>query len=139
MKPLLIGNCPDCGGGPLETPEGCASCNQARRRAEKASNKVKVVHQVKKVSAKRAKEKPIYDKLREEQLKEHPECQIKISGICTTVATECHHAAKRGINYLNKETFLSACEPCHKHTERVMSAKERREKGLLITPPKQTI
>jgi hypothetical protein len=138
MRPIRYCIEPGCEAMVEGNTDKCATHNYEDRRNAKKARQVKVVHQVKKVSARRAKEKPIYDKLRDEQLKEHPECQIKIAGICIGRATECHHAAKRGKNYLNKETFLSACDPCHKHVERVMSAQERRDNGLLTTPT-QTI
>ncbi len=52
---------------------------------------------------------------------------------CTGIATEVHHTAKRGKNYLNVATFMAACYDCHVIVERVMSAEDRREMGFLTT------
>lgn len=111
----------------------CASCSHDLRKEEKQSKKITVLKTPNKVSAKRAKELQVYNRLQKEQLDEHPECQLKILGVCTGKATTNHHSAKRGKNYLNKETFLSACMPCHDYVEFVLSAQERRELGFLKT------
>lgn len=124
--------CSDCGNSKIEAFGRCASCNSSRRKEERRASMVKVIRPIKKVSTKRAKEQVEYGKLVAEQLREHPECQIKILDVCTKIATTNHHAAKRGKNYLNKETFMSACLECHQYLETVMSAELRREKGLLI-------
>lgn len=98
-----------------------------RKAQEKKANQ----KQIAKMSEKRKKEMPIYKDKREEHLAKHPHCQIKIMDICLGRATEIHHAGKRGKNYLNEETFMSACSPCHEFVETKMSAVERREKGFL--------
>lgn len=112
----------------------CGSHGAQLRKEERQSLKdsLKVKKPIKKESARRKKERPIYSKLREEQLEEKPDCQLKLQG-CTNLATQCHHSAKRGKNYLNKETFLSACDNCHDLAEFHMSAKDRREQGFLKT------
>ena len=111
--------------------EMCATHNHEQRKAMKQARNIKVVAPVKKVSSQRQKDQAEYNILRELQLKEFPKCQIKLKGICTVIAIQVHHSAKRGKNYLNKGTFLSACDECHKHLETKLSAAERREKGLL--------
>lgn len=110
----------------------CGSHNFEQRRADKRALNVKMVQPVKKVSSKRAEEKVKYDALRIIHLREFPECQVKLKDICTKKATTIHHAGKRGKNYLNRSTFLSACMECHDHLETKLTASERREKGLLI-------
>ena len=124
---------PDCDNPVEGRTEMCASHNYEQRKSEKQSKKVTIVRPANKVSPKRAKELQEYNKLQKEQLKEHPECQIKILGVCIGKATTNHHSAKRGKNYLNKETFLSACLPCHEFLETKLSAAERRDLGLLKT------
>lgn len=110
----------------------CESCSHAIRKAEKnALKEPKKQKPIPKRSAKRIEEDKEYKVLRIEQLTEHPECQIKIMGICLGKADQVHHSGKRGKNYLKKELFKSACGPCHKHVENVMSAKDRRLQGFL--------
>jgi hypothetical protein len=111
----------------------CAGCAHTRRKAERQANKVKIVTPPRKVSAKMAKQIQDYSVQRIQFLEENPECQVKIPNVCTGKATTVHHSAKRGKNLLNIETFVGACFDCHQYVEFVMSAEERREKGLLIT------
>lgn len=110
----------------------CASHNHAMRKAKKDASKVKVVTPIRKVSEKQAKELQVYEVLRAEHLKDHPDCQIKLIGCKNDRKTNTvHHCAKRGANLNKKEFFKTACLWCHDYVEFVMSAKERREKGLL--------
>ncbi len=120
---------------------GCASCNLMERQKEKAKFRaslkqkkapVRSGKKIKPRSDKRIEEDKVYKVLRQEQLTEHPECQIKIMDICEKVATEVHHTGSRGQNYLKKETFVSGCGPCHRYLHNKMSAIDRRDKGLLI-------
>jgi len=65
---------------------------------------------IRKVSNKRAKEMKTYSLLREAFLLQFPICQW-----CTDrEATEVHHVEKRGINYLNIDTWKALCHSCHK-------------------------
>jgi len=68
------------------------------------------------MSEKRKVELPIYTELRRVFLLKNPKCEIQVEG-CTGAATECHHAGRRGKNYLNTDTFVSTCDNCHKFTE----------------------
>ena len=119
----------------VENPDTmlCASCGHAMRKAARRAAMVQVVQPIRKVSKKLARELQDYSVLRKIHLQEYPECQVRIENICDGQATTIHHEAKRGINLLNAETFRSACGPCHIYLETVMSAEERREKGLLKT------
>lgn len=120
----------DCG-NPVENRDTgkCGSCSQAARKAAKV--KVKVVTPPKRVSEKEAKRLAEYAPIRAGQLKEHPYCQLKLQG-CEGKATSVHHTKKRlGVNLTDKESLLSACDNCHYLCEFVLSAAERREKGLL--------
>lgn len=67
----------------------------------------------KKISEQRAEELPEYYKLVEEVLKERPECELRIEGICTLKATTVHHSKGRGIYYLVKKFMKSSCLACH--------------------------
>lgn len=138
MKPLLIGNCKICGSERLENPDHCASCAAEIRKAERFAQKQKVVHQVKKVSPKMAKKNMEYADLRKSFLKMHKFCGAKLLG-CTKQSQDVHHTAGRGENYLNIQTWMAVCRHCHTVLHDKLGAEERREKGLLITPPKQTI
>lgn len=111
----------------------CASHGLASRKAAKQALKEKKVYKIPPISKKLAKERKQYSGpggSREQHLTEHPNCQIKLLG-CEGMATQVHHAAKRGKNLNNRETFMSACGHCHEIVEFVLSAKDRRELGLL--------
>jgi len=141
MDKPYVPECRVCGGRPVENHciGLCASCAHAQRKAERQASKVKVVTPVRKVSKKMAKDLQDYGILRLQYLQMHPACEVRLPGICDGQATTVHHCAKRGVNLLRADTFKSACMSCHEYIETKMSAEERREKGLLITPPKQTI
>ncbi len=115
----------------------CGTHNALDRSMERKAAKFKIDFEIKikykmpKVTDKMAADLRIYYKRKDEHLKEHPNCQIRLIG-CTGKATQLHHAAKRGKNLTNKETFMSACGYCHDFVEFQMSAAERREKGFLI-------
>lgn len=115
------------------TTDRCASCNLAIRRAEREAMKPKKVqHTIRKRSVKEADRMKEYNKVRAEYLATHQQCEIRLLG-CVGMATEIHHAAKRiGDNLTNTEHLLATCWRCHRTTETVLSAKERRDKKLLV-------
>ncbi len=83
---------------------------------------------IKKISDKRKKEMPIYDKRRLAFLSLHKFCQANLPE-CTKLATEVHHKKGRvGDDYLNVSTWLAACSSCHKWIE--MHPIEAKELGL---------
>lgn len=129
----MIGYCitPDCT-NPVEnkTTGLCASCGHAKRKEERVASKEKKVYKIRKVSKKHAKELKTYSQVREEYLKRHPFCEIRLLG-CTSRATDIHHVGKRGLNLSDPSTFKAACRSCHTILETKLSAAERREKGLL--------
>lgn len=125
--------CPHCGSMKVERNGYCATANFEARKAERESKKVKVVTPIRKVSAKQAKELHDYSVQRRQYLAGHTECEARVSPNCDGSSVEIHHSAKRGSNLLNVDTFVATCRPCHIHIETVMSAEERREKGLLRT------
>lgn len=104
----------------------------ARRKAERLKNQhEKKRKAIPKFSAKRKKENEEYKPLREKYLLDHPECELKFLN-CTRVATQIHHCSMSHLDFLNILTWKSGCDNCHKIVERVLSAKERKEKGLLL-------
>jgi hypothetical protein len=111
--------------------ETCYLCGGASTVRVKESKPLKRVP-IKKVSEKRKVDNKEYKVLREEFLKANPKCQMNLIN-CTGIATEVHHTAKRGGNYLNVSTFMAACRDCHEIAETVLSAKDRREMGFLTT------
>lgn len=101
-----------------------ASETHARRKAERLALKPeKKRKSIPKESPKRKKERPIYTKLKNQHLAEHPECEARLPG-CDGQSTECHHSAKRGANYLNTSTFQALCSSCHRITEQELSAEK---------------
>lgn len=86
---------------------------------------------IKKVSVKRKEKLKEYTPLRKQYLLDHPECEIKLIG-CTVKATQIHHCSTSDLDFLNTKTWKACDDWCHNQVERVLSAKERREKGLLV-------
>lgn len=113
----------------------CASCSAAIRKAERQAGKEKKpIRKIKPVSDSMRQKLKEYKPAKEQHLKEHPDCQVRLIGCQNNRETNSvHHAAKRGKNLANKETFLTACEHCHHQIEFVLSAAERRERGYLRT------
>ena len=139
----MITECKVCGNPKIENKELglCASCSARNRKFERDSknlevkNQKKATYKIPKVSEKLKAALIDYKKLRLEHLKEHPDCQVKLIGCQNHRPTNTvHHCAKRGKNLSKKEYFKTACTYCHDQTEFVLSAKTRREKGLLVTP-----
>lgn len=73
--------------------------------------KLKVVP-IKPVSKKMRKSMSEYDKKRTAFLAMYPYCQAKLPG-CSGTATDVHHKAGRGENYLKISTWLAVCRYCH--------------------------
>lgn len=103
---------------------------KAENNALRDQGKIKIKNPIRSRSKKKVSQDRLYSVLRREYLEQNPNCEIKLLG-CVGLATEIHHSAKRGDNYLNVKTWMATCRMCHSHIETVMSAKERREKGYL--------
>lgn len=75
----------------------------------------KKFYRIKKVSEKREKENQEYFPKRDKFLKSGDgRCQLKIPGVCTTVATCVHHVAGRtGKMFLDKKFWKRSCHPCN--------------------------
>jgi hypothetical protein len=80
-----------------------------------------------KESEKRKAEKVIYALKRAQYLTVHPFCEFKG---CTKLASDIHHRAKRGSNYLDVSTFFGTCR--HHHRWIHDNPNEARELGLLV-------
>ena len=91
----------------------------------KRSGPLKRKTPMKRVSDKRKKEGKEYLKKRSLFLTELPTCEVCMRA----KSTDVHHIAGRGINYLNEDTWLSTCRPCHDriHKDPIWA----REKGYL--------
>tara|TARA_R100000654_G_scaffold34224_1_gene59656 strand:+ start:337 stop:738 length:402 start_codon:yes stop_codon:yes gene_type:complete len=102
----------------------CINC------AKKDHKQLKVTTaQIKKRSNKKVTEDKLYTVLRNKYLKEHPNCEINTAK-CTTLGTEIHHTAYRsGDNYLDTNTWLTACRACHDWCH--SNPKQARELGFL--------
>lgn len=75
--------------------------------------KEKKTHRLNHFSPKRAKENPVYLKLREQFLKDNPKCVV-----FGTRATQVHHGKGRvGKNYLDVSTWLPVSDKGHKVIE----------------------
>ena len=64
-----------------------------------------------------------YAVLRREFLEKNPVCQCvvpemgKLLENCLEPATEIHHRARRGKNFLDTKYFMAVCHTCHQHIE----------------------
>jgi len=81
---------------------------------------------LRRVSKRRSKEMKEYSAKRTEFLMELPICEACMK----ERSTDVHHKAGRGKHYLDENTWLSVCRPCHDkiHREPIWA----REKGFLI-------
>lgn len=65
-------------------------------------------------SVKRLAEERLYKKQLKEMLAENPNCEIKIPGVCSKIATGLHHLQKRSPrNYRKRENLIRACSECN--------------------------
>lgn len=92
---------------------------------------------ISKMSQKRAEEMAEYIPLREEYLKQNPDCAFKFEG-CTGKATDIHHRSMSADDFLIVDTWLGGCRHCHTICEN-MPAEERRTKLYLIEPTKKQV
>src|ERR1043166_9151816 len=100
--------CMDCGGSPIESFGRCASCNAARRKAERQPTKVQVLKPIKKVSERMAEDLKKYPKLKKNFLLHKMECEFKFPG-CLNLASQIHHCSISAKNFLNTDTWMSSC------------------------------
>jgi len=121
--------CVECGSDRVENKELmlCATCNHARRKADRA--KPKVVKPVNKVSEKRAVQNAEYMKLRNEYLALYPMCEVED---CDQRSQDVHHQrGKEGERLLDTNFFMAVCRNHHiYYTEH---SKEAIEKGISVS------
>lgn len=111
----------------------CATHNHKfRKSARTATKPPKKRKAIPRVSRKRKEENKEYAASAEQWFKDNPKCKAKLEG-CTGETEHRHHLAGRGVRLNAKETFLPVCSSCHFQIHNVLSAKERREKGLLVS------
>lgn len=89
---------------------------------------------VAKVSSKRKETLKSYTPLRKQFLEENPVCQAKILSVCEGPSESIHHCSTSELDFLEVSTWKAVCLPCHRYIETMMSAEERRKKGLLVDP-----
>lgn len=118
-----IGKCSECEQSAPEQPLIAGKCQrhywQFRSKQWKKSEpkEKKPRKPIPKVSAKQLENLKKYRKVRDEFMKEHPNCQARLHG-CTIKATDCHHRAGRSGNSLtDTEYFMALCRPCHNKIE----------------------
>lgn len=83
-------------------------------------------------SSKRIKQDALYKVLREQFLKDHPTCMIKIPGVCTGKSCEVHHSYSgkdREKYYLDTTTWFAVDRNCHNFVHE--HPEESREMGYL--------
>lgn len=87
-----------------------------------------------KVSAKRKELNEEYSILREQFLKEHPTCELRLQP-CTRTSTQVHHTASgwnKSTNLNNVKTWKASCDMCNQFLHDKISAQQARELGLKI-------
>lgn len=88
----------------------CGTHNHALRKEAKNAAKVKVVKPIRKVSAKMAKEKVVYNEKKAKYLEIFPICQAKG---CSAPSTDLHHRQGRGKKLTDETLFLALCHDHH--------------------------
>lgn len=95
---------------------------------EKVKDKPKAIP---KVSEKQLQRLAKYRKVRDQFMKDHPQCQARLKG-CTIKATDIHHArGKVGDLLTDKRYFKALCRDCHSYLE--VHPNEAKEKGFSLS------
>ena len=122
----------------------CAGCNtmsyiykniDGKKYCKSCAYKINSPIKIKKVSEKRKQQNDEYSKLRKLYLESHPFCEAKLSGICTSEATDIHHlysGKDRNKYYLQIETYKAVCRSCHNFIHDHLSTEEALELGLKL-------
>ncbi len=126
----------DCFNHPENYDTGLCSVHnrEERKRIENEKKGKKKVKPIAKVSDKRKVLNTVYATLREQYLKDHPECEIKLQ-VCTRTSTQIHHKSSgwnKATNLNNTATWLASCDMCNQFLHDKLSAAEARYKGLKI-------
>jgi hypothetical protein len=110
------------------------SRKQADKRKMLLSKPKKVYKAPNKISDKRKVINEEYAILREQFLRDHPTCELKLQP-CTQTSTQVHHTASgwnKSTNLNNVSTWKASCDHCNQFLHDKISAKEARELGLKI-------
>ncbi|MND76070.1 hypothetical protein D3C80_677070 [compost metagenome] len=110
------GQCCDCPPNTPDQPIIAGRCIArhywAYRKSLKQQKPKKLSKPIRQVSKKRSVENREYGKRRKEFLTDHKRCEANLTG-CTKHATDVHHKAGRGDNFLKVETWIAVCRCCH--------------------------
>ena len=114
--------CSECGKEGLLWRSKPALCPACARKYQKPVNKISDKHK------QTLKE---YKPIREEFLKAHPDCQLKLQG-CTFVSTEIEHRQGKSSKelYLDSTKWFAVCRNCHTLVERL--GEQAYTKGLKL-------
>ena len=114
------GKCSECDSSAPEQPLIAGKCQRHYwkfRSTKWKKSEPKEKKPIPKFSAKQLENLKKYRKVRDEFMKEHPNCQARLQG-CTIKATDLHHRAGRSGNSLtDTEYFMALCRPCHNKIE----------------------
>lgn len=101
---------------PIKIKEiGKSDWKEAKRKEMNAF--LKKQKPIPKVSQKQVERLAKYRKVRDQFMKEHPNCQARLDG-CTIKATDTHHAkGKVGDLLTDKRYFKALCRSCHNYVE----------------------
>jgi hypothetical protein len=104
------------------------------KRKQQLNKPKKIYKAPAKVSEKRKVLNAEYSILRDQFLKNHDKCELKLLG-CTIMSNEVHHTASgtnKVKNLNNVSTWKAACTTCHMELHDKMAARLARELGLKI-------
>ena len=115
---------------PIKIKEiGKSDWKEAKRKEMNAFLKTK--KPIPKVSQKQVERLAQYRKVRDQFMKEHPNCQARLQG-CTIKSTDCHHSrGKVGDLLTDKRYFKALCRNCHSYLE--VHPDEAKEKGFSLS------
>lgn len=85
---------------------------------------------IKTVSDRLASELSIYNPRAKEYKQENPECQARVSGVCTYHTSDVHHKKGRGIYLLDEDYWMPICRPCHTWID--LNPIQAKEMGLVV-------
>ena len=116
----------------------CSSCNQETFLFKSSPKLCKSCYQksynkpIKKVSDRHKETLKEYKVIREEFLKNNPNCQLRLQG-CTFVATDIHHTFSgkdKQKYFLDIKTWKALCRNCHSILHNTLSLKENIELNM---------
>lgn len=93
-------------------------CRQCWLKEHSAPIPKKLPTPIKAKSDKKAAEDQLYSVLRKKFFQDtnNHNCKAHLAG-CSLSATDIHHTAGRGVNYLDVKTWIPLCRNCHTYIE----------------------